>query len=283
MQDPLAVKLSVEGLPEIFRQLGRVRLALASAELRSLMVADPEWSEERLDELAARCQAMPYLELGDLAFLRTLMKGPIGRWLVAFLIRVATHTRKDKRPSLVNHVAIVIAPVVDHRGRIVDYVIAEALGKGGFQYRRLLECYGDQARYDYAIARLRDLTEPERAAILAACEYLLGKAYAFAMIAAHFIDYGLTKILDLFGARGDVYLARRLCKMERYAMCSWSATFAFDQAGRPFLVPIKKASPDDVWDEVRDRKGPAPHLFMWSWMYATGILRTCLIDRAGGP
>lgn len=275
------VRLSVEGLPEVQAALRYARVQLGDPELRSLVHADPAWSGIQLDELAARCLSMPLFEQGDLAFLRTLIKGPIGRWFVAFLIRVATFTRRDKRPSLVNHVAIVIGPVIDPWGRIVDYVIAEALGEGGFQYRRLLESYGDQALYDFAVARRRDLTEDQRAEIFEACENLIGRRYGFGKVVAHLIDYGLTKLIDLAGARGDVYLARRLCNQERYPMCSWSALHAYDRAGVPFDVPVAKGSPDDLWDECRERKGPAPHLFLWSWMFATGKLRSCLIGRGG--
>lgn len=275
------VRLSVEGLPEVQAALRYARVQLGDPELRSLVHADPAWSRIQLDELAARCLSMPLFEQGDLAFLRTLIKGPIGRWFVAFLIRVATFTRRDKRPSLVNHVAIVIGPVIDPWGRIVDYVIAEALGEGGFQYRRLLESYGDQALYDFAVARRRDLTEDQRAQIFDACEKLIGRRYGFGKVVAHLIDYGLTKLIDLAGARGDVYLARRLCNQERYPMCSWSALYAYDRAGVPFDMPVAKGSPDDLWDECRERKGPAPHLFLWSWMFATGALRSCLIDRGG--
>lgn len=275
------VWLSAEGLPEVQAALRQVDMQLGSPEVRALVHADPAWNMVQLDGLAARCLSMPLFEQGDLAFLRTKIKGAIGRWLVAFLIRVATFTRRDKRPSVVNHVAIIVGPVIDAIGRIVDYVIAEALGKGGFQYRRLLESYGDQALYDFAIARRRNLTEDQRAEIFETCENLIGRRYGFGKIIAHLIDYGLTKLIDLAGARGDVYLARRLCKQERYPMCSWSVLYAYDRAGVPFDMPVAKGSPDDLWDECRERKGPAPHLFLWSWMYATSKLRSCLIDRGG--
>ena len=269
------VRLSAEGLPEVRAALRQLDVQLGSAEVRTLIRADAAWAQSKRDALAERCAAMPLFEQGDLAFLRTKIKGAISRWFVAFLIRVTTFTRRDRRPTVVNHVAIIIAPVIDAVGRIADYVIAEALGSGGFQYRRLLESYGDQELFDFAIVRRRDLTEDQRAAIFEACEHLIGKRYSFGKILAHLVDYGLTKLIDLAGARGDVYLARRIFKgQDRYPIeCGWATLYSYDRAGVPFDVPVDKGAPDDLWDECLER-APKPPVkgWLWSWLFATGVL-----------
>jgi len=255
---------------------------------------------------------LPRLLVGDQTFVRREIVGPVWEWIGAFLIRVGTFTRKDKRPTVVNHVATVVrelrateaAMISDVRltdqdiellrridetrflkrtvdqgitlrdadgieisvrpadqGPIVDYVLAEALGSGGFQYRRLLGAYGDARKYSIAIARNRLVTDRHREKIVAACERLLGKSYGYLKIGAHALDYGLTKLWQLTGARSDVYAFRWLCRMERYPMCSWASLYEYAEAGVPFSTPIETGSPDDLADECREKSS------VWDWPY----------------
>jgi hypothetical protein len=237
-----------------------------------------------------RIEDLPQLRTGDQVFIRTEIKGPMGRWLVALAIRVFTHTQKDERPTVVNHVATVVRPLY---GRIrfkkgaaigpsealpavervvTDYMIAEALGEGGFQYRPLLQVYGDPELYSIAIARHREVGKQERALMLAAMGRLLGKSYGYLKVAAHVGDYGLTRAWNALGGKGDVYLLRWLCRMPHYPMCSWSSLYIYKKAERPFDVPLEIGSPDDLCDECQ-RKTPAT----WQWLFISPKIMDLLL------
>ena len=226
---------------------------------------------------------LPLLYPGDQIFIRTEIKGKWSRWLVSWGIRVFTHTRKDKRPSVVNHDATVVGKIREFEaqvrsdfpdvplsedmrrsGPVVDYQIAEALGQGGFQYRSLLENYGDPELYSFAIARHKLVTDRHREKMVEVCEDLLGRSYGHLKIAAHALDYGLTKVWNMMGARSDVWAFRWLCRSKRYPMCSWASLYIYKKAGVPFSIPVEIGSPDDLWDECR-RKFPE----IWLWPFVS--------------
>lgn len=231
---------------------------------------------------------LPLLYAGDLLLIRTEVKGSWKRWLVAFGIRVFQTTKKDTRPSVVNHTATVVRPVkrtvtipiigacVRYQTRVVDYVIAEALGEGGFQYRYLLESYGDPELYSFVVARHKLVTHVHRVKMVEVCEDLLGRSYGHLKVAAHVGDYGLTRVWNGMGGPGDVYLFRWLCRMKNYPMCSWSSLHIYKKAGVPFSVPVEVGSPDDLWDECR-RKFPT----IWFFPYYSWSLRSRLWDSDG--
>jgi len=251
---------------------------------------------------------------GDQLFVRHEIVGPPWKWLVGFLIRVATFTRKDKRPTVVNHVATVIRAIrevdimfigmtgeldapelhalseidtyygmaglemhdVDGRpiampatrGPIVDWMIGEALGKGGFHYTRLLDRYSDTRHFSIAFCRHLGATDDHRTKIVEACDYLRDKnvTYGFLKIAAHVGDFALTRVWNLIGGRSDVYAFRWLCRLDRYPMCSWSSLYVYDKAGLPFDVPVEIGSPDDLWDECLVKTD------VWMWGYHSPAL-----------
>lgn len=221
---------------------------------------------------------MAHLAPGDSVAVRTEVSGRISQWLIGFLTRVFTHTGTDKRPTRVNHWATVIRPIHDGAGFTIDYEIAEALGKGGYQFNRLVASYGDPRKYSIAVVRYRPTTIDQRAAILAACEHLRGKRYGYGKIVAHAIDYTLTTVMNLAGARGDVRLARRLCTQEDYPMCSWAWLYERAQAGIPIDTPLDSGSPDDIWDELTE-KAPRP----WQWLCATGSLVAAVVEATNTP
>lgn len=243
-------------------------------------------------------EELPVLFPGDQIFVRREITGPIKEWFVALLIRVVTFTRRDKRPTVVNHVANIVRPIREFEaelraeygdklpalsqdmrrsGRPVDYEIAEALGKGGFQYRGLLEVYGDPRSYSFAIARHKLATPGHRDKIVAACESLLGRKYGYLKLGAHVLDYGLTSFWNLAGGRGDVLAFRWLCRSERYPMCSWASLYIYRKAALPFSTPLETGSPDDLWDECR-RKA----IEIWVWPFYSPKLRGELLGRGFG-
>lgn len=261
-------------------------------ERRKLAGGDP--NRLMIDEL-------PVLFAGDQLFTRTEIRGKIKRWIVGFLIRVATFTKRDKRPSVVNHVATVIralysrevvfmlegghpySPIVmeahgEAVGPVVDYLIAEALGKGGFQYRRLLDVYGDVRNHSIAIVRHRRATEVHRDKIVAVCESLIGKDYGYLKVGAHLGDYALTRAWNAIGGRGDVYAFRRLVRGKRYPMCSWATLYEYAEAELPFETDVERGSPDDLWDECRKRAVKTwlcrtYPLRVWVWLFYSESLR----------
>lgn len=251
------------------------------------MACAPIGKRRRSDRLTI--EELPLLFPGDLVFERREIAGPIKEWFVSLLIRVATFTRRDKRPTVVNHVATVVRAIretvtipiigacVREQTRIVDYEIAEALGKGGFQYRRLLDVYGDPRLYSFAVARHKLATPEHREKMVAACESLLGRKYGYLKIGAHFLDYGLTLFWNLAGGRGDVRAFRWFCRSERYPMCSWSALYIYRKAGLPFSTPVATGSPDDLWDECR-RKA----VEIWVWPFYSKKLRSELLGPGFG-
>lgn len=268
---------------------------------RRELAEDPDHTPNTLtiDEL-------PLLWCGDQVFVKRRVFGPPWEWFGAFLIRVGTFTRRDKRPTIANHVATVIAEIretedeliprerlslydlarleqfrdqvpVEDRGPIVDWVIAEALGSGGFQFNRLLESYGDERKYWIAIARHKFARADHRERIRDACEHLAGKSYGYLKVGAHGLDYGLTMLWNAAGGRGDVYAFRWLCRMERYPMCSWASLYEYEEAGLPFDVPTEIGSPDDLWDECR-RKA----LAIWVWPFWSRGLKSELLGPGFG-
>jgi len=242
-------------------------------------MATADWGT--VTHFALTIDKLPLLFPGDQLFVRREIRGPVGEWLVAFLIRVATFTRKDKRPTVFNHVATVIRAVREidaitpagelvSSGPIVDYVICEALGEGGVQLRRLLAAYGDAGLYSIAIARRRTI-QRQRAKIVRAELSLVGRPYGYAKIGAHVADYGLTWLWNLAGGPGDVYAFRWLCRMERYPMCSWKSLYSYRKAGLDFETALSTGSPDDLADECLRK--PA----VWHWPFISSTIRDDLL------
>ena len=219
---------------------------------------------------------LPALCPGDQLFFRTEIKGSWKRWFVGFAIRVFTFTRRDKRPTVINHTANVVWAILDEGCRIVDYIIAEALAKGGYQFRPLLKHYGDTERISFAVARHTGVTETHRMLLLVACHQLRGKKYGRLKIVAHVVDYGLTKAWNTVGGRGDVYCFRWFARSEHYPICSWASLYIYDEAGLPYDVPVQIGSPDDLWDECRRKYGTG-----WLWPYCSRSLLDELYHPAG--
>ena len=237
---------------------------------------------------------------GDQVLVRTEIRGKIKRWFVGLAIRIATFTKRDKRPSVVNHVATVIrglyareveliragadpsSPVVAeaHRaavGPFVDYLIAEALGKGGFQYRRLLNVYGDTRNHSIAIVRHKLAGPVHRDKIVAVCESLIGRDYGYLKVGAHLVDYALTQFWNGMGGRGDVFAARWLVRGKHYPMCSWASLYEYAEAELPFETPVESGSPDDLWGECR-RKA----IVVWLWIFYSPSLRNKILGPGFG-
>lgn len=243
---------------------------LPTFHVPSIMGPIPVPFELLLDDATLRVgvEDLPPLAIGDLLHVRTEVTGGWTRWLGAFAIRFGTTTKKDRRPTVVNHDAMLVGIGYSAAGKVTDYVIAEALGKGGFQYRSLLLAYSDPHLYSFAVSQHRDMGREQQRLFLGAAEHLRGKPYGHLKVAAHGGDYALTQVWNAMGGPGDVYFFRRFCGMERYPMCSWAALYLFEKAGCAFMIPTRIGAPDDLWDECR-----ALYPVIWSWPYCSPAMR----------
>jgi len=76
-----------------------------------------------------------------------------------------------------------------------------------------------------------------------------GRKYGGLKLFAHLGDAFIGK---LFGRAP--YLFRRLCRLDRYPICSWLWAWSYARiiGGEPFGVPSAQASPDNMHDHVRN-------------------------------
>jgi uncharacterized protein YycO len=134
-------------------------------------------------------------------------------------------------PTKVNHVGIITDP----------RTIVEALNKT--TRRSMIGAYGPPSKQAIAIYRPRNLSEVERAAIVAKAESYVGRSYGYLKIVACTLDWALN----------DAYVFRRLVNLDRFPYCSWLVAHAYLAAGKTFGCPAGQASPDDIWDFVNKR------------------------------
>ncbi|MFC1499918.1 hypothetical protein ACFL6T_02740 [Candidatus Zixiibacteriota bacterium] len=147
-------------------------------------------------------------------------------------IRFATRSFGESR-SMVNHVGIMVS-----EGSVEEAEGVEALTT--VKRHSLWKQYGPGNSSDVAVYRPLNLTDDEKALIVAAAEGYVGRTYGYLKIAAHLKDW-------LFLG---IYFFRRMTRMDDYPICSWLVAQAFAKADRTFGVPPGMASPDDIWDFV---------------------------------
>ena len=157
---------------------------------------------------------------------------------VSFLIRFMT-TGKGERPTLYNHVAMMMTP----------FTLIEATAPR-VKVANLRDKYGTD-KYMVAVYRRVGITRHETKMLKRQAEQYYGKQYGFLKIAAHSVDFGLYWLTGR-----DLYFARRLCKMKRYPICSWLVAWCYCKIGHCFLTDLRYITPDDIGDECESR---------WSW------------------
>lgn len=98
------------------------------------------------------------------------------------------------------------------------------------------------------------LTEDQARSIRAQCRYYRGKSYGWWKNLAHAVD----------GLLGGVYLARRLCRIDKYPICSWLVAWVYERCVKPsaFGVRPNAAQPDDIHDWVSSH--PDEYVLVWS-------------------
>jgi len=179
------------------------------------------------------------LEPGDIFLTR-------GCGLLSKAIRYFTRSIGEKRTK-VNHVGLVVK-----KGDFKAAIVVEALCK--VIRHKLWSQYGPPKKDCVAVYRATNLTVEEVKDIVAEAEKQVGKKYGFPMIAAHFMDWLLGRMIGwLFGWQfSDVYLFRRVIPGNKYPICSWVVADAFAEADKDFGVEIGMATPDDIWDFIQD-------------------------------
>ncbi len=153
-----------------------------------------------------------------------------GKSWLSKAIRIFTRHIGESRTK-VNHVGVVV-----EGGTLRDAVSVEALIR--VTERSLAAGYGGRGSSEVAVFRPINLTEEEKATIVAAARKYVGHKYGFLKLLAHLGDWFLQ----------GAYVFRRLAFMKRYPICSWLVAHSFDEVGKHFAVDAGAATPDDIWD-----------------------------------
>ncbi|MBA7517704.1 hypothetical protein ES705_09758 [subsurface metagenome] len=179
------------------------------------------------------------LEAGDIFLTR-------GSSFISRAIRFFTRSIGEKRTK-VNHVGLVV-----QRGKFKTAIAVEALCK--VMCHKLWTQYGPPRKDCVAVYRATNLTAEQVKDIVVEAEKQVGKKYGFLMIAAHFKDWLLGRMVGwLFGWQfSDVYLLRRFISGNKYPICSWVVADAFAEVGKDFGVKVGMATPDDIWDFIQN-------------------------------
>ncbi len=166
---------------------------------------------------------------------------------IAFLIRLFS-TFRGERPSITNHTFLV---------RPDGELIVESIPTGTSE-RSWRQVY-DNDRHWGVLVEPRDLSSEARAVIESKAQDYLGRRYGGVAVVTHLLDGTPGR---LFGA--DVYLFRRIRfpGMEAaplYNICSWLICWTHRHVGWSFhgrdgALPCHRATPDDLWDDVFERR-----------------------------
>ncbi len=154
-----------------------------------------------------------------------------GTGLISWFIRFFSRGIGESR-TMVNHCGIVVG-----EGDLRSAEIVEAVRF--VRRRKLWSGYGSGDDL-VAVYRPTNLSDADRAMVVAAAESYVGRDYGYLMIAAHLLDW------FFFHA----YLFRRLIRSDRYPICSWVVASAYSKAGKTFGCAPGAAEPDDIWDFV---------------------------------
>lgn len=111
--------------------------------------------------------------------------------------------------------------------------------------RKLINGYGDLK--DIAIYRANNLSDEDKQVILAKMESYVGRKYGYLKIFLHLGDYVLKRIRR---SNRDVFFFRKLSKVDKYPICSYSFAQSWSKAMRYFGVKPNTASPDDIHDFI---------------------------------
>lgn len=146
-----------------------------------------------------------------------------GDSIVSRLIRWGSRSWGEP-PSVVNHVGIMIG--------FKEIVEASDRTKRHKFLRPPKNCW---------VYRNKRLSPADRQLLREKALKYVGTKYGRLKIVAHTLDR------LLFFNR---YVARRLCFMDSYPICSWLVANCYDVLGIDFGVDAGEATPDDIWDYI---------------------------------
>ncbi len=154
-----------------------------------------------------------------------------GTSFVSKAIRFFTRKVGEKRTQ-VNHVGVIVAPGTVHTAIAVEALVRVRM--------HALRRYASKKTTGVAVFRPTNLTEDEKAKIVAKAKSYEGKRYGWTKIVTHAMDWALQ----------GAYVFRRLTHRDDYPICSWLVAYAFKEADKHFGVDAGAANPDDIWDFV---------------------------------
>lgn len=138
------------------------------------------------------------------------------------LIRWCTRDEKEA-PTVISHVGIMVSEteIVESKTRTVQHPFTPP-ATNCWVYRK-------------------NLTLEQQDIIVAKAKEYVGNSYGWLKILAHAADHLLFR---------DYYVMRRLCRFDKYPICSWVVAYAYAKIGYQFKGPPWACTPDDIWDTV---------------------------------
>lgn len=167
-----------------------------------------------------------------------LIKGDVvgvcGDNAISNLIKIFERSPREKM-SVIAHVGVISTDAY-----LENAMIIESLANGTVE--RNFSVY---KRAKFYILRDRNLFPVYADKVVEKAKSYIGRKYGFFKIAAHFGDYFL----------GGKYFFRKLCKMDKYPICSWVVAHAYASIGVRFLkLDPDMVQPDDIWDYAEQAK-----------------------------
>ena len=105
------------------------------------------------------------------------------------------------------------------------------------QEHPLVDQYGKDLKIDLCVFRPLNLAQVQRLQIVYTAKQFVGDTYGYAKLLAQVGDSCL----------GGGYFFRRLCRLDKYPICSYVVGKAFAAAGLDFGVTYHAVTPDDIW------------------------------------
>lgn len=206
----------------------------------------------------------PELQAGDIVFFSTQHIPGLGGWLSR---RIAwfTSRKNSEPPTQATHVGMMRDPlrVCEALSRVTIQPLSDRIDGNRIEIYRPFILLPNTAR-----------TSALRGCITSKCDKWKGRQYGYLKIFAQALD----------GLLGERYIFRRLCRMERWPICSWLVAHAYekciarirgtlglhDKPGwnvKPFFgVDANAATPDDMHDACQN---PERFIKLWTHEPAT--------------
>lgn len=166
---------------------------------------------------------------------------------------------KGESPSKVNHTGLVVG------SNFGNPIIVEALSR--VRLISLLDGYGNTG-VDVWVYRHRDMSEAKAHKMREFAFGQVGRSYGFLKLFGHLGDWALTRLR--FWSKHDVYFVRRLCRLEKYPICSWLVGYALETVNifvndsENNAISPRILTPDDIWDDANWQGQDRYWTLVWS-------------------